>query len=230
MTFAFGVMILVWLVVGFIFLLDTLQIIKKLKAEKDEDAMVQVKFFKTTINENKGFYESLSTKEKAEFNQLFVLEHPKHLVKGLRYQPQADNAEFFQTVFNFIFRYRKIISLNLLKKLHLELVRLARNDVNTVVLLNEAMIRTTYARRKDQAFFNEAFAVAKGDVALQKTKLNPRNQYVYSFIRLAIIFEKTKRYQEALVIVEEALSRNLADKTMGGYVKRKERILSKMKA
>ncbi len=197
------------------------------EVEKDEDAMVSVEFFKGTIQENKGFYESLTVEEKNEFNELFVLDTPKHLVKELVYQINGDNQIFFTKVFNFIFKYRKIISLSLLNKLFNELVRLAGNETTTLALLNEAMIRTAYARRKDTAFLTTAFEVSKADVALQQNKLKPSNTYVYSFVRLAIILERMKRYDEALLVVNDALQRQLSDKTVGGFAGRKVRILEK---
>ncbi len=197
------------------------------EVEKDEDAMANVQFFKGNIQENKGFYESLTQEEKTEFNELFVLDTPKHIVKELVYQINGDNQAFFTKVFNFIFKYRKIISLSLLTKLFNELVRIAGNEATTLALLNEAMIRTTYARRKDKAFLTSAFEVSKADVGLQQTKLKPSNTYVYSFVRLAIILERMKRYDEALVLVEDALQRKLSDKTVGGYAGRKVRLLEK---
>jgi hypothetical protein len=65
---------------------------------------------------------------------------------------------------------------------------------------------------------------------LQQSTLNARDKYVYSFTRLAIILEKQKLFKEALAIVEDALSRNLNDKTKNGYPGRKVRILKKMAA
>jgi hypothetical protein len=197
------------------------------EVEKDEDAMANVQFFKGNIQENKGFYESLTAAEKTEFNELFVLDTPKHIVKELVYQINGNNQAFFTTVFNFIFKYRKIISLSLLTKLFNELVSIAGSEASTLALLNEAMIRTAYARRKDTAFLTSAFEVAKSDVALQQTKLKPSNTYVYSFVRLAIILERMKRYDEALVLVNDALQRQLSDKTVGGFAGRKVRILEK---
>jgi uncharacterized protein HemY len=47
---------------------------------------------------------------------------------------------------------------------------------------------------------------------------------VYSFTRLAIILERKGATQEALRLVEDALKRNLDDRTKTGYLGRKERL------
>jgi len=257
MTLLLGILIIIWVVIGLLMILGELGIVKFLpfslmdasdkkpvtkvtkkvevqskpkvvkEVEKDEDAMATVEFFKMPITENKGFYESLTADEKKEFNDLFVLDNPKHLVKELVYKINGDNGSFFQKVFNFIFKYRKIISLSLLNKIYVELLRLAGNQPNTVALLNEAMIRTAYARRKDKAFFDKSYEVAKADVALQQTQLKPTNTYVYSFVRLAIILERLKQYDQALNLIDDAIKRNLNDKTVGGYAGRKTRVLEK---
>lgn len=256
MTILLGILILIWLVVGILFLLTYLGmasiwpfslvvdapqstakkktevktkkvVIEEKEEEQDEDAMAKVQFFKAPIVENKAFYESLTSEEKAEFNDLFVNDNPKHLVKALQYTIGGNNQEFFAKVFNFIFRYRKSISLNLLVKLYQELLKLAGQQWATVTLIHEAMIRTTYARRKDQAFLDQAIAVSQADVALHQTKLNTTNTFVYSFKRLAIILEKRKNYTEALKIVDDAISRKLIDKTVGEYPARRTRLLEK---
>jgi tetratricopeptide (TPR) repeat protein len=257
MTLLLGILVVIWVVVGLFMILGELGIVKFLpfsllntteqkttpkplkkvevqskpkvvkEVEKDEDVMANVEFFEKPILENKGFYESLTSGEKAEFNDLFVLDHPKHLVKELVYKINGENSSFFQKVFNFIFKYRKIISLTLLNKLFSELLRLAGNQPKTVALLNEAMIRTSYARRKDKAFFDKAFDISKADVVLQQTQLKPTNTYIYSFVRLAIILERLKQYDQALTIIDDAIKRNLNDKTVGGYAGRRIRVLEK---
>jgi hypothetical protein len=257
MTLLLGILIVIWVVIGLLMLLGELGIVtflpfslmhaadqtpvtkvskkvdvqskpKVLKeVEKDEDAMANVEFFKMPITENKGFYESLTADEKKEFNDLFVLDNPKHVVKELVYKINGENGSFFQKVFNFIFKYRKIISLSLLNKIYVELLRLAGNQPNTVALLNEAMIRTAYARRKDKAFFDKSYEVSKADVVLQQTQLKPTNTYIYSFVRLAIILERLKQYDQALTLIDDAIKRSLNDKTVGGYAGRKTRILEK---
>lgn len=251
MTFILGVLIFIWVVIGVISVLTMEGILaiwpwtllkpiflkqnptqpvnqdKEAEAEDEDDAMTKVAFFSTPIVENKEFYQSLTVQEQAEFAELFIKDSPKHLEKSLQYQIGGDNTGFFSTVFNSIFKYRKIISLSLLVKIYQELIRLAGESWPSVTLLNEAMIRTAYARRKDADFLKQALVVSQADVLLQQQKLNPKHTFVYSYKRLAIILEKQKAYDQALHLVEDALKRHLTDKTVGEYAGRKARLLEK---
>lgn len=196
--------------------------------DDEEDVMANVVFFQQGIEENKDFYRQLSKPLQQEFDRLFILEHEHHLIKELVYVIDGQNASFFEKVFNFIYRYRKIISLGLLKEIYEELVRLAKQNEQSLTLIHEAMIRTCYFRRKDEAFLHQAKEVAEKDVLLHQEALNTKGKYVHSFVRLAIILEKQKQYQEALKLVDQALLRLLDDRTKGGYTQRKERLLKKI--
>ncbi len=198
--------------------------------EADEAALENIQIFKTEVKERKGFYESLSSEEQQEFDRYFVLPGDQHLAKELQYTKGGQNDAFFMKVFNFIYRYRRLISSGLLIKLSDELQSFTQGDPQVQTILYELAIRVAYFRRKDAAFFQTAKLWAERDVKLQQTTLNARDKYVYSFTRLAIILEKQKSFKEALAIVEDALSRNLNDKTRTGYPGRKVRILKKMAA
>lgn len=198
--------------------------------EADEAALENIQIFKSEIKERQGFYESLTSDEQEEFDRYYVLPGEQHLAKELQYVKGGQNNTFFMKVFNYIYRYRRLISSGLLIKLADELQSFTQGDPGVQSILYELAIRVAYFRRKDPSFFQVAMLWSERDVSLQKTKLNARDQYVYSFTRLAIILEKQKRYQEALALVEEALSRNLHDKTRTGYQGRKQRILKKMAA
>jgi len=195
----------------------------------DEDAMVNVTFFQKPIAENRDFYGQLTSDLQKEFSFLFILDHPKHLAKQLSYKIGGENQLFFSTVFNFIYTYRKIISLALLTEIYNELVRLANDEPNTLTLLNEAMIRTTYYRRKDQAFLTKTIAVAQADISLHQHVLKSEKMYIHSFVRLAIILEKKKDFKGAIKLIDDALKRQLKDRTKGGFEKRRERNEIKMK-
>jgi hypothetical protein len=93
----------------------------------------------------------------------------------------------------------------------------------------EIATRTAYFRRKDSAFLAYAHSLAELDVTLNRSTLKRKDQYVYSYTRLAIILDKKKLFKEALAIVDEALQLNLNDKTVQGYQGRKTRILDKMR-
>jgi hypothetical protein len=198
--------------------------------EADEAALENIQIFKTAVKERQGFYESLTSDEQQEFDRYFVLPGEPHLAKELQYTKGGQNDAFFTKVFNFIYRYRRLISSGLLIKLSDELQSFTQGDPDVQTILYELAIRVAYFRRKDQVFFNTAKSWAEKDVLLQRSTLNARDKYVYSFTRLAIILEKQKLFKEALAIVDDALARNLNDKTKNGYPGRKVRILKKMAA
>jgi len=204
--------------------------VSKTDAEDDGDqnVMEQVSFFKGTINDRPEFYDKLSDAEKKEFKRYFVDQQADHLVKGLVYTIQGDNQDYFKRVFNYIYLFRKTISLSLLTKLTDELLYLAGSDEETQSLIYETASRTAYYRRQDKAYLNEVETWCSKDIELQRSTFNTKNSYVYSYVRYAIVLEKADRIPEALDVVEDALNRQLDDRTQGNYAERKVRLLGKM--
>jgi hypothetical protein len=196
--------------------------------EADEAALENIQIFKTAIKERQGFYESLTAEEQQEFDRYFVLPGDQHLAKELQYNKGQQNDQFFTKVFNFIYRYRKLISSGLLIKLSDELQSFTNGDPDVQTILYELAIRVAYFRRKDAVLFQTAKTWSERDVKLQQTTLNAKDKYVYSFTRLAIILEKQNLFPEARALVDDALARNLNDKTRTGYAGRRVRILKKM--
>ena len=203
-------------------------VVKEEKEEEEEDAMANVQIFKKKIKARATFYESLTDAQKAEFRSYFVDEGKDKLVKELTYTLKGNNDAFFERVFNYIFAFRKVISLGLLTKLTEELLSLSEGDSDVQTILFEAAIRVAYARRKAVQFLDQAEAWSKEDVKLHQTKLNTKGKIVYSFTRLAIILEKKGQFKEALALVEESKSRNLKEKTKTGLEGRKARLLKKL--
>jgi hypothetical protein len=203
-------------------------VVKEEKEEEEEDAMANVQIFKKKIKARATFYESLTDAQKAEFRSYFVDEGKDKLVKELTYTLKGNNDAFFERVFNYIFAFRKVISLGLLTKLTEELLSLSEGDSDVQTILFEAAIRVAYARRKAVQFLDQAEVWSKEDVKLHQTKLNTKGKIVYSFTRLAIILEKKGQFKEALALVEESKSRNLKEKTKTGLEGRKARLLKKL--
>ena len=195
--------------------------------EEEDGSMEQVEFFKKPVHITTLFYEGLAPGLQSEFKSLFVDEVPTHLVKELTYTVGAKNEVFFTLVYKFLYRYRKLISLGLLEAMISYWLTLTANTPHTKTLIYEVGAKTSYARRSDREFLDFTIALSRKDIALQRNTLNPRNQFVYSFYRLSIILEKQKLTQEALVLVNEAIARNLEDKTKSGYQGRKLRLLGK---
>jgi len=75
-----------------------------------------------------------------------------------------------------------------------------------------------------------AFAekLSRLDVALQQGVLKAKNNYVYSFSRLAIILERKGDIKEALALVDDAIARKLTDRTKTGYQGRKARLQKRL--
>jgi tetratricopeptide (TPR) repeat protein len=190
--------------------------------EEDETKVVdlsQVAMKKT------NFYESLTPVLKKEFDRYFVFEGPDHLVKSLKFVPLEDNSEFFQTVFNSIYAYRKVISFDLLNALYEEIQSQLSDQPNLLTAINEATIRVMFYRRKEAIFLDRCEDLCQEDIALHLDTLRTRSGFVYSFKRLAILLEKQGLYEDAISMCQRAINLNLDDKTQGGYRGRKERIL-----
>lgn len=196
---------------------------KALDTESDTNTMKEVVFFSGKLKTNKRFYESLTDPLKAEFKKLFIDQGPDHIAKDLNYTIGQENPEFFAKVYQNIYDYRKAISLPLMKRLHQELMSYAP-DSKTKTLLNQTAATTTYTRRAEEGFLDYTKTLCEDDIALHQKKLNTKNGYVYSYVRQAIILEKEGDIVGALALVNDALSRNLDDRTKGNYTERKVRL------
>ncbi len=195
-------------------------------SQDEDDDMEDVVFFADTLVERPTFYSSLKGRIKDEFDRLFVNPGEEHVVAELVYKRGENNADFFADVFKYIFRYRKLISLELLQRLLDELLSMT-SDPASMTLLYEAFVRVAYARRNQKGFLDAAKLTAEKDVKLHQDVLNTEDAYIYSFVRLAIILEKQQRISEALAVVQDAIARGLDDKTTTKFEGRRSRLLSK---
>lgn len=196
----------------------------------DEAALENIQIFKTAIKARNDFYDRLSDQEKVEFRSYFMEEGPNRLTKDIAYVLNGNNDMFFTKVFNYIYRYRKLISLSLLNKIYQELLSFTNSDADTQTIINELAIRVSYFRRKDPAYLEVSYQWSNADVKLHRTTLNSKNTFVYSFTRLAIILEKKKLFKEAIELVNDAMNRGLNDKTKTGYNGRLVRLNKKLGA
>jgi len=195
---------------------------------EDDNALENVQIFKKKITARATWYTSLTEAERTEFRSYFVDNVETHLVKDLVYKVNGNNDAFFERVFNFIYVYRKLISNTLLQKLTDELLYFAENDPEVQTLIYEAATRVAYFRRKDKSMLAFAEKLSRLDVALQQGVLKAKNNYVYSFSRLAIILERKGDIKEALALVDDAIARKLTDRTKTGYQGRKARLQKRL--
>lgn len=193
---------------------------------EEEAGMEDTVFFTETLKESSTFYKSLKGKNKTDFDNLFVLAGPKHVVPTLNYVVGGDNSVFFADLFKYIFKYRRFISLELLNILHNEMLSLTKDPLS-MTLLYEAYIRVAYARRQSIDFLNEAKRVCELDIALHYDVLKTRGKFVYSFVRLSIILEKEKNITKALEVVNKAILRELDDNNAAKFESRRARLQSK---
>ena len=196
-------------------------------AEVEENTIIdlsEVKFGNST------FYESLTVKLQREFDSLFVLPGEKHVVKSLQYTHKQNNDEFFQTVFNQIYKYRKIISFELLDALHEELSKHLESLPQLLTLIHEAAIKVFFYRRKETVFLDRCEEICQEDIALHLDVLKTRSGFVYSYKRLTILLERQGLFEEAISMSDRAIALNFDDKTKGNYRGRKERLLKRLEA
>jgi hypothetical protein len=193
---------------------------------EEETTMENTVFFNETIKESSTFYKSLKGKNKTDFDNLFVLQGPKHVVSTLNYVVGGNNSHFFSDLFKYIFQYRRFITVDLLNILLNEMLSLTQDPLS-MTLLYEAYIRVAYARRQSIEFFKEAKRVCELDVALHYDVLKTKGKFVYSFVRLAIILEKEKNITKALEVVNKAILRELDDNNATKFESRRARLQSK---
>ena len=170
------------------------------------------------------FYQRLTDPLKVEFASMFM-EHGSHVRLGtILYRDGFDNTNFFGQILKAMRPHRKGLSLDLMKAIHEEMLRLTAANPHEQTRVNSAMLVYYYFRRKEAGFLEETITRAYVDIQLHRDVLKTEGGFVFSYKRLAIALEKATRYQEAITIVEEALAKGYLDKTVGEYPKRLARI------
>ncbi len=193
-------------------------------ASKEAKAFETRRIFFKPFKAKADFFTRLNPGSQAEFTKLFMGDANNRLIPEIQFISGQENQAFFDKVFNFIYRLRKSISANLLTAMVEEGIRLADQDAEAKTNIYEAGIRVAYARRSNPNFLKLAESLAKQDVALHMNVLKTKNQFVYSVKRLAIILEKREAYDEAITLVNQALSVGLLDQTVGEYPERLVRL------
>jgi tetratricopeptide (TPR) repeat protein len=193
------------------------------QADEQEEVIQDLDFSKVTFTKT-SFYESLTDTLRKEFDRLFIDEGADHVAKSLLFIRGEANEVFFTNVFNQIYKYRRLISFDLLLALHEELTTQAQNTPALVSSINEAAIRVLFYRRKDGIFLEKCEELCQEDIALHLDVLKTRSGFVYSFKRLAILLERQGLYEDAIAMCDRAIALRLDDMTKGNYAGRKERL------
>jgi tetratricopeptide (TPR) repeat protein len=197
------------------------------QSEEQEEVIEDLDFSSVTFTKT-SFYESLSDVLRKEFDRLFIDEGVDHVAKTLIFVRGEDNQAFFSNVFNQVYKYRKLISFDLLLALHEELVTQAQASPSLVSHINEAAIRVLFYRRKDAIFLEKCEELCQEDIALHLDVLKTRSGFVYSFKRLSILLERQGLYEDAIAMCQRAIALKLDDMTKGNYAGRKERLLKRL--
>jgi tetratricopeptide (TPR) repeat protein len=193
------------------------------ESDETEEVVDQVDLSGVTFKKT-GFYEGLTPVLQKEFDRYFIEEGDNHLVKSLQFTRGETNQEFFANVFNQIYKYRRLISFDLLTALHEELTRQVDDQPELLTKVNEAAIRVYFYRRKDRVFIERCEELCQEDIALHLDVLKTKKGFVYSFKRLAILLERQSLFEDAIAMCDRAIALKLDDMTKGNYLGRKQRL------
>jgi hypothetical protein len=193
----------------------------------NDDASLTFSFSSLGID---TFYQRLTDPCKLEFASMFMQAGSLVKLSTILYREGYDNTNFFGHVLKSLRPHRRQISLPLMQAIHDEMLSLTKANPSEQTRVNNAMLVYYYFRRKDVAFLLETIVRAYRDIQLHREVLKSENSFVFSYKRLAIALEKSKRYQEAIQIVKEAIAKGLTDKTVGEYPKRLARLQSLLKS
>lgn len=107
-------------------------------------------------------------------------------------------------------------------------IEYCKKDIDLFPLFKKAYINEYIDQIKYvQNFFEKDYAEYK-EYERKIEAYKPTIPNIPSFKRLAIIYEKQGKYEEAIKICDLAISNNLADDTKGGFEGRRNRILKKI--
>ena len=200
---------------------------KPIALSKELDAQFVAKdIFKSPLKIKKDPVEEYPETLKGEFNQTFVNENRQVKIPELTYVPQTKNEPFYQNLFKYIHRFNAVLSPNLLSNLTQSVINLT-DDEEAKLKIVETSTRTAEALTT-QPTVDYLLKILRKNVALNRDVLNPRNQYVYSYQRLATLLEELEIYVEAVIVVREAFERGLIDTPEATFEKRLTRLEKKL--
>ena len=174
------------------------------------------------------YYYNLPPELKIEFKDLFIDRNQIIVPRCPAYIIDGDNTIFFQLVFTYVTRFRKIISIALLENLYEYLYEKFIENPKIVPRLNDKLIRIYFARRDESDNLSKCEAKCREDVAfnIEFVENFPRN--LNSYKRLVIILENLGKFEEAQAFCERAIALGLTDRTKANYPGRLEKINKKL--
>ncbi|MDR3294056.1 MAG: hypothetical protein LBT20_08160 [Clostridiales bacterium] len=175
------------------------------------------------------YYYDLPQGLKAEFKDLFIDRNQVLVSRCPAYIIDGDNTIFFQLVFTYITRYRKIISIELLEDLYTYLFYRFIENPKIISRLNDKLIRIYFARRDEGDNFWKCEEKCREDVAFNLEYIPDYPKNLNSYKRLVIILEAKGELTHAQAFCERAIDLGLTDKTKADYQGRLEKIEKKIK-
>ncbi|MDR3264104.1 MAG: hypothetical protein LBT30_07340 [Clostridiales bacterium] len=184
------------------------------------------------VGENKeavkdDYYHSLTPELQAEFKDLFIDRNRLVISRCPAYLIDGDNTIFFQLIFSYITRYRKIISVELLESLYDYLFSKFIENPKLLTKLNDKLIRIYFARRAESDNLKKCEEKCREDIAFNLEYIPDYPSYLDSYKRLVIILENRNDFEEAKAFCERAIHLGLTDRTKSDYVGRLEKINKK---
>jgi tetratricopeptide (TPR) repeat protein len=175
------------------------------------------------------YYANLPPELKVEFKDLFVDRNQLVVARCPAYVIDGDNTLFFQLVFTYVTRFRKIISIALLENLYEYLYYRFIDKPKILSRMNDKLIRIYFARRADEADnLYKCEEKCREDIAFNFEYVPDFPRNLGSYKRLVIILENLGELEEAKAFCERAIALGLTDKTKADYPGRLEKIEKKI--
>ncbi|WP_102693983.1 tetratricopeptide repeat protein [Rummeliibacillus pycnus] len=174
-----------------------------------------------------SFYNPLSVEEKEMMKNVlepkFVLGYNPYTKKDL----DQGNAKWDRSISDFFLVIGKAVSKELSIKLYEESMNHSDNDYVAQHLIKQDLAEKYYQLKQ----FDKCEEYCKKDIAEIDKYINDKifkGATVYSFKRLAILYEKQERYNEAIEVCELAMKYNQIDGTKGSYESRLSKLQKKL--
>ncbi|MDR1940649.1 MAG: hypothetical protein LBQ40_07695 [Clostridiales bacterium] len=174
------------------------------------------------------YYYDLPSELKAEFKDLFVERNNLIVSRCPAYIIDGDNTLFFQLVFTYITRFRKIISIGLLENLYEFLFYRFIERPQIISRLNDKLIRIYFARRDEDDNIIKCEEKCREDVAFNFEYIPDFPRNLDSYKRLVILLESRGELYEAKAFCERAIALGMTDRTKADYTGRLEKIEKKI--
>ena len=172
---------------------------------------------------------NLSEEDKDAFAGLIVGENRVEKTK-LKYPltSYADEAAFLKDFFLSAGKFKSVIPMSVMETLYKKRGNQVKTD-SEKTRLNNKLIAFYFARRKtDEGALEKCEKLCKKDVAFNYENRDVRGMKLPALKRLILIYTAQKRYEDAIRLCDEAITREVIEKKDEGYEERRSRIVGKM--